>query len=100
MPARMAAPSETATEMFSESTVYPNPFAGVFHVNFSTGEETENVNIRIVNALGQAVVTENFTSSKNTEITKTLNLEHVNAGIYFVSIERNDIRETFRVIKN
>ena len=100
MPARMAAPSETASEMFSESTVYPNPFAGVFNVKFSTGEETENVNIRIVNGLGQAVATENFTSAKNTEITKTLNLEHVNAGIYFVSIERNDIRETFRVIKN
>jgi len=100
VPARMALSTETSSEIFSESNVYPNPFAGVFNVKFTTGEEIENVSIRIVNALGQAVATENFSSGKNTEITKTLNLENVNSGIYFVSIERNDIRETFRVVKN
>ena len=87
-------------EIYTESSVYPNPFANVFNVKFNTGEETENVSINIVNALGQSVALENFTSNKNTEITKTINLDNVYAGIYFVTIERNDIRETFRVIKN
>ena len=98
--ARMADKFTSNNEIYTESSVYPNPFANVFNVKFNTGEETENVSINIVNALGQSVALENFTSNKNTEITKTINLDNVFAGIYFVTIERNDIRETFRVIKN
>lgn len=92
--------SETSLNLSaSETSIYPNPFADQFTVNFTTGV-AENISIRVYNALGQEILSETFASEGNTEVRKSISLNSSDSGIYFLSIERNGERNSFRLVKH
>lgn len=85
----------TNVEESSEQTLYPNPTTGLINIEFNS-LNTENVNIEIVNELGE--VMGNF--QKQIFIGKnTLNYDITSypKGIYFIRIKEQNI--TFKVLK-
>jgi sugar lactone lactonase YvrE len=72
--------------------VYPNPNNGVFNVRFSN-DVIEPIRIRVVNVLGTEVFNTTITGNTQIDLTKH------NSGIYFVTIETNEKRLQYRIIK-
>ncbi len=66
--------------------IYPNPSNGIF--NIKNKNNTQNVSIEIYNIIGEKLETYNF---QNEEI-NTLDLRHLNSGIYMV--KTNDGKQT------
>lgn len=64
--------------------IYPNPTAGSFNIDFSS-INSENVNVSVMNLIGQEVYTSNF--SVNDSAIKSVDLGDMNNGIYFVRIQ-------------
>jgi len=73
-------------EPFKQSTlqVFPNPSTGWFQLQ---SEEPMGV-LRVLNALGQPVYSENFEQAMST----TLRLENLPAGLYFIQTEKALVR--------
>ncbi len=74
----------------SETKLYPNPFKNSLQFNF----EEKNAKITVLNTLGQIML-----SSKTVESGKPVDLSNLSKGLYLISIEKNGITETVRVIK-
>ncbi|MBC8265338.1 MAG: T9SS type A sorting domain-containing protein, partial [Flavobacteriales bacterium] len=68
--------------------VYPNPSRDIFNVTFTT-KEKQDLEIRILNVIGEEVFTESKTQFVG-EYTKQINLEEYPKAIYFLEIETND----------
>ena len=68
--------------------VYPNPSEGTFNISFSS-EKIQYVNIRIMNVMGEEIVSEK-TEQFVGEYTKKISLENQSKGIYFLEIETKD----------
>jgi len=100
-PGCSAAPrmAEKMTPAIAGTKIYPNPVSNQLSVSFNTGDVQESISVRIFNAMGQVVVAENFTAERSAEINKNINLSSVANGVYFISVERNDVRETFQIVK-
>ena len=64
--------------------VYPNPSRDIFNVSF-TSEETQNLDIKIINMVGKVVYTENLEQFVG-EYTKQIDLTTYTKGIYFLEI--------------
>jgi hypothetical protein len=98
--ARIASPEFIGNNSASSNTnVYPNPFTEQFNLRFTAGEQTEAVQVKVFNALGQVVLSESFVANSNSEINTIFNLETKNQGIYFVTVIRNGVSEAFRLVK-
>src|SRR5690606_3133229 len=61
--------------------VYPNPNTGRFTLNFKL-DEAQDVNLRILNTLGQEIMYERMESVFG-DVNKQINLEGKAAGVYF-----------------
>lgn len=72
--------------------VYPNPSAGQFNITFE--EEMSDVSIIVRNALGQKIMEQSYSSTKNIE----LNFSGA-PGVYFAEIESNNQTTVKRIIK-
>jgi len=96
---RLAIPAATSTSASTSATVYPNPFADQVTVEFATGDVQEQVTVRVINTLGQTIATENFNSNGNATVNKSVNMSNIKSGMYFLTIERNDTIESFRIVK-
>lgn len=70
--------------------IYPNPTTSILNI---TDEENQlqNAIIQIKNYLGQVVFTNSFTPQ--------INLSHLSAGMYFLTIQDNSIKKTVKIIK-
>lgn len=66
-------------------SIYPNPNAGTFVVDFSS-INNENVSITVFNLVGQAVYTHDGFSVNNSAI-ETVNLNDMGNGFYFVRVQ-------------
>lgn len=79
----------------SKMSVYPNPSNGEFVVN-----TTENIShIEVINALGQVVVVEEFTSADQ-QTTKRVDLSGMPGGIYMVQVQlENGVVLTSKITK-
>ena len=64
--------------------VYPNPSRDVFNVSF-TSEDVQNLEVRIINVIGEVVYTENLIEFVG-EYTKQVNLITYTKGVYFLEI--------------
>ena len=64
--------------------VYPNPSRDIFNVSF-TSEDVQNLDIRIVNLIGEVVYTENLEQFVG-QYTKQVDLTTYTKGIYFLEI--------------
>ncbi|MDG1283058.1 MAG: T9SS type A sorting domain-containing protein, partial [Flavobacteriales bacterium] len=68
--------------------VYPNPSEGTFNISFSS-ETIQNIDIRIMNVMGEEIVSEK-TEQFIGEYTKKILLENQSKGIYFLEIKSNN----------
>jgi beta-glucanase (GH16 family) len=68
--------------------VYPNPSRDIFNISF-TSEQVQNLKVRILNVIGEVLVTESLEQFIG-EYTKQINLNENAKGIYFLKIETND----------
>ena len=64
--------------------VYPNPSRDIFNVRF-TSEDVQNLEIRIINVIGEVVYTENLEQFVG-EYTKQVDLATYTKGVYFLEI--------------
>ncbi|NNC85779.1 MAG: T9SS type A sorting domain-containing protein [Bacteroidia bacterium] len=80
-------------QLKSNIQLYPNPVTDKLIVEFN--QDISNISISLVNALGQEVVEEFIPTQNNVE----LNLNELNAGIYFLHVCKLDETATFRILK-
>jgi hypothetical protein len=64
--------------------VYPNPSRDIFNVTF-TSEDVQNLDVRIINVIGEVVYTENLNEFVG-EYTKQVDLSTYTKGVYFLEI--------------
>lgn len=76
-------------------TIYPNPSNGL--VNIKINQFSGKVNLKVVDLNGRVVY-----SLDNTDfnVEKTINLNHLQSGMYIVKIDGNDVSYTKKVILN
>tara|TARA_B110000211_G_scaffold186053_1_gene211126 strand:+ start:142 stop:540 length:399 start_codon:yes stop_codon:yes gene_type:complete len=72
--------------------IYPNPTNGAFKIDL--GQEENNVQIQVVNILGEVVFNNFFKSARLLDY----NIESP-SGLYFIKIQSKEIRKTFKIIK-
>jgi predicted outer membrane repeat protein len=76
--------------------VYPNPFTNEFDIQFEGFENTE-VNISIMNALGQVVMERKETVDFKT--VNTFDVSHYSSGVYTINISSLEFNKVYRVVK-
>ena len=64
--------------------VYPNPSRDIFNVTF-TSEDVQNLEVRIINVIGEVVYTENLEQFVG-QYTKQVDLATYTKGVYFLEI--------------
>jgi hypothetical protein len=64
--------------------VYPNPSNDIFNVTFAS-EETQTINVKVVNMIGEEVYTENLEEFVG-QYTKSIDLNTQPKGVYFLEI--------------
>nr|MBA3899593.1 T9SS type A sorting domain-containing protein [Bacteroidota bacterium] len=72
-------------EMFGNVNIYPNPFRNTTNISFGL-KETNDVKVKIYNAMGQIVFAENKGILTEGSHTITLNVNNLSSGIYFVNL--------------
>jgi hypothetical protein len=85
----------------SSISVYPNPANQIINIELESDVyqsfETKNLNIQLINALGEVVLSSSFEDGKIV----TFNIENFNSGLYFVKIvSDNNSMLTKKIIKN
>jgi len=75
--------------------VYPTVTDGI--LNIFTSEEMQDVSMKVYDINGRIFYTDklNMNSGNN----KELNLSHLSSGMYFISFERSNLKETIKIIK-
>ena len=69
-------------------SIYPNPSEDIFNITF-TSEKTQDIEIRIFNAIGECVFIESKQQFVGKYTTKT-NLSEYSKSIYFLEIETDE----------
>ncbi len=77
-------------------TLYPNPAQNTLNINLSQAP-TDNINVQVLNPLGQVVNTAIFDKSAGQKL--TIDIGNLPAGIYFVKINMGNGVKTLRLIK-
>jgi hypothetical protein len=95
--ARMA--EKQMSNAVSSTKLYPNPVAEQLTLNFTTGNSREQISVRVFNTMGQIILAEDFSAERSAEVNKNISLTSAVRGVYFVSVERNNQRETFQIVK-
>ncbi len=90
--------NENANEVASIS-VYPNPFSDLVNVSISTGDLDKTASIKVVNYLGQQVYTHSLSLTPSSEVNTSINLSDLTSGLYFLTVETNNSRETRKIVK-
>ncbi len=80
------------TNNTSHFSVYPNPANDNLNIEFN--EFIDNMEIRLINPLGQILLSEDYTNSK----TMSLNCENIPAGYYTLNISSPGFSGTQPVI--
>ena len=65
--------------------IYPNPSRDIFNIRF-TSEEAQDLQLRILNVIGEEVSTENLQQFEG-EYVRAINLNQYPKGIYLLEIE-------------
>lgn len=86
-----ASTSDLSKNDLENTSVYPNPANE--NLNIQLPSSIESANVRITDALGREV----YISTLNSEV-KTINVSHLNKGMYFVNISNNVYSTTKNVV--
>ena len=79
--------------------VSPNPFKSEVALDIVSGSVNEQMLIRVMNITGQIVFSSSINIASNTSLKHILDLSILNAGMYFISVESKNSKETLKVIK-
>jgi len=79
--------------------VSPNPFKSEVALDIVSGSVNEQMSIRVMNITGQIVFSSSVNIASNTSLKHILDLSMLNAGMYFISVESKNSKETLKVIK-
>ena len=79
---------ESENSSIENLNIYPNPSRDIFNVSFTT-EEKQNLKVRLVNVIGEQLVSEDLQQFIGT-YTKQLDLTNKAKGVYFLEIETDD----------
>ncbi|MGK0387763.1 MAG: hypothetical protein ACI94Y_000489, partial [Maribacter sp.] len=90
--ARMA-----AGESITNARIYPNPVNDILNVAFEM-EMDKNINITISDQLGKIVHNSNASYQKGIQ-RESIDLGSFANGYYFITIQGDDIMETFKFVK-
>ncbi len=74
----------------STTSIFPNPFTNVIQFNF----DTHNANIVVFDNLGRTVI-----APRTIESGKSIDLSDLEKGLYLVTIEKEGLKETKRILK-
>jgi len=77
--------------------LYPNPAKNLISVSFNNFSGPD-VNFKLLDITGSVVIKKTFNVNQNN--THTLNIEHLNEGLYFVAIETNKNQSVQKLIIN
>jgi len=75
--------------------VFPNPSNAIFNINLDA-KNTEVVNLTVTNIVGQSVLSKRVTVSGQTK--ETISLAGFDKGIYFLTIDNNNEKQTVKLI--
>ena len=81
-------PSSISEYLTDKLMIYPNPSRNIFNVSFIS-EEVQNLKVRIVNVIGEDLLTE-YLQQFAGKYVRAINLNEYSKGIYFLEIETED----------
>ncbi|MCX6271936.1 MAG: T9SS type A sorting domain-containing protein, partial [Bacteroidetes bacterium] len=87
---------ETETETANPLTLYPNPTTGTLNVEFNSAV-SGNTTIRVFDLTGRTVYSE-IVESKEGLMTRELNLQQLQKGLYFVEISNSGQKLTEKLL--
>ena len=90
----------TTADEIGVMSIFPNPFNLNVTLDIVSGSDAEQMLIRVMNVTGQIVYTSNVNVSPNTSMKHNLDLSILSTGMYFISVESNNGKETFKVVKH
>ncbi|PLW97979.1 MAG: hypothetical protein C0593_07020 [Marinilabiliales bacterium] len=79
-----------------ECSVYPNPGNGLFKLEVNTGA-SETITLRLMDAVGKMILEERNIAVDGT-FSRTFDLQQLNAGIYYLSVEGDNGRLVKKVM--
>ena len=85
------------SDLSNKINAFPNPTNGLLNVAVAL-QNKENLSISVSNALGQVIMSNNYSSISNE--TLQLNLSNQNNGIYFVTVSNGTEKTIKRVVLN
>jgi len=90
-------PLNSVNELSNNTTfsVFPNPSNDIFNINLDA-KNTEVVNLTVTNIVGQSVLSKRVTVSGQTK--ETISLADFDKGIYFLTIDNNNEKQTVKLI--
>ena len=91
-------PDPDKSENFGIS-VFPNPSDNQFSLSIKANEQIGSAVIEIYNAQGVLVYTE-VIFSKNRVVIKTISLKNLSDGLYIISVQGKEDRQTENIIIN
>lgn len=82
------------------AVIYPNPLSGKnLNVNFEISDNSKPI-IEVYDVLGNKLYTETLNTSSDKHYKHQLNLSDYTNGIYFLNINANGNKASFKIIKN
>lgn len=79
--------------IFDDIKIYPNPFTDKLTIS-SESFEDQNIQLKIINSIGQEVHMQNNLNDNN-----EIDLSNLPKGLYFLTIENKSSNKTFKIIK-
>jgi hypothetical protein len=80
--------------LFDDLKIYPNPFTDKITIT-SQSFENKNLQLEIINSIGQTVYSQNSLENQN-----EIDLSSLPKGIYFCKVQNKEHSKTFKLIKN
>lgn len=75
-------------------SIYPNPTKDKLNINMAS-DKNEIILVKIQDLMGKLVYRDQFNSNRN----YTINIGHLESGIYIISLDNNMIMQAFKIIK-
>lgn len=79
-------------------SVWPNPFNDQLHFAVSHLNNGTATDVTVLDLLGQAVLTNSYTS--RSELEASLDLSEFRAGIYFLKVSNDNKQSVYKIVKN
>ncbi|MEX0811734.1 MAG: PKD domain-containing protein [Chitinophagales bacterium] len=77
--------------------VYPNPNNGTFEVRIKSADIKSNYSLRLMDLQGKEIYAESV-SNQNVEFKRSMNFNHLNAGMYFLHISSDGLTYVERLV--